>query len=190
VPFHPAERIDLVVDFRDYAPGTQLVLHNEDGQGGAVAVMRFDVGRGGGSEDFRVPRRLRSAEQLPPASAARRWDLGFGFGAWQINGKDFDPARMDVRPRHGSTEAWTFVNRSNRVHPMHIHGFLFRVLERSSGPVHPGDRLGWKDTIGVLANETVTVLPWFAPYRGRYVFHCHALEHADRAMMLQLEVAP
>jgi spore coat protein A, manganese oxidase len=190
LPLHPAERVDLVIDFRDYGPGTELVLHNEDGQGGTVAVMRFDVSRGGGSEDFRVPRRLRPQEPLPRANASRRWDLGFGVGAWQINGKDFDHARMDARPRHGSTERWTFVNRSNRVHPMHIHGFLFRVLERSSGPVHPGERLGWKDTIGVLADETVTVLAWFAPYSGRYVFHCHSLEHADRAMMLQLEVVP
>ena len=188
VPLHPAERVDLVIDFRDYAPGTELVLRNADGQGSTVAVMRFDVARGGGREDFRVPRRLRAPETLPPPAADRRWDLGFGLGAWQINGRDFDPARMDVRPRHGSTERWTFVNRSNRVHPMHIHGFLFRVLERSSGRVHPGERLCWKDTIGVLANETVTVLAWFAPYSGRYVFHCHALEHADRAMMLQLEV--
>jgi FtsP/CotA-like multicopper oxidase with cupredoxin domain len=185
--FHPAERVDLVIDFRDYAPGTELVLHNEDGQGGTVAVMRFDVTRGG-SEDFRVPRRMRSQEALPPPSANRTWDLGLGFGGWQINGKDFDHNRMDVQPRHGSTERWTFVNRSNRVHPMHIHGFLFRVLERSSGPVHAGDRLGWKDTIGVLPNETVTVLAWFAPYSGRYVFHCHSLEHGDKAMMLQLEV--
>ena len=188
VPFHPAERVDLVIDFRDYAPGTELVLHNDDGEGGTVAVMRFDVSRGGGSEDFRVPRRMRTPERLPSPRESRRWDLGFGFGAWQINGKDFDHARMDARPHHGSTERWTFVNRSNRVHPMHIHGFLFRVLERSSGPVHAGDRLCWKDTIGVLANETVTVLAWFAPYSGRYVFHCHALEHADKAMMLQLEV--
>ena len=93
-----------------------------------------------------------------------------------------------MRPRHGTTESWTFVNRSNRVHPMHIHGFLFRVLERSSGRVHPADRLGWKDTVGVLPKETVTVLAYFSPYSGRYVFHCHALEHADKAMMLQLEV--
>jgi spore coat protein A, manganese oxidase len=190
LPLHPAERIDLVIDFRDYGPGTELVLRNEDGQGGAVAVMRFDVERGGGSEDFRVPRRLRPREPLPRANADRRWDLGLGVGGWQIAGRDFDHARIDARPRHGSTERWTFVNRSNRVHPMHIHGFLFRVLERSSGFVHPGERLGWKDTIGVLPNETVTLLPWFAPYSGRYVFHCHALEHADRAMMLQLEVVP
>jgi FtsP/CotA-like multicopper oxidase with cupredoxin domain len=188
LPLHPAERVDLVIDFRDYPPGTELVLHNEDGAGGTVAVMRFDVSRGGGSEDFRVPRRLRSQESLPAPSADRTWDLGLGFGGWQINGKDFDHARFDVRPRHGTTERWTFVNRSNRVHPMHIHGYLFRVLERSSGPVHAGDRLGWKDTVGVLPNETVTVLAWFAPYSGRYVFHCHSLEHADKAMMLQLEV--
>ena len=93
-----------------------------------------------------------------------------------------------MRPRLGSTERWTFVNRSNRVHPMHIHGFLFRILSRSSGRVDAADRLGWKDTVGVLPNETVTVLAWFAPYAGKYVFHCHALEHADKAMMLQLEV--
>jgi spore coat protein A len=190
VPLHPAERIDLVIDFRDYGPGTELVLHNEDGHGGAVAVMRFDVERGGGSEDFRVPRRLRSPERLPRANADRRWELGFGVGAWQINGKDFDHDRMDARPRHGSTERWTFVNHSKRVHPMHIHGYLFRVLGRSSGAVHAAEQLGWKDTIGVLPDETVEVLAWFAPYSGRYVFHCHALEHADRAMMLQLEVVP
>jgi FtsP/CotA-like multicopper oxidase with cupredoxin domain len=72
---------------------------------------------------------------------------------------------------------------------MHIHGFQFRVLERSSRRVEPADRLGWKDTVGVLPGETVSVLPWFAPYAGAYVFHCHALEHADKAMMLQLEVS-
>jgi spore coat protein A, manganese oxidase len=188
IPLHPAERVDVVIDFRDYGPGTELVLHDDDGEAGTVAVMRFDVVRGGGNEDSRVPRRLRERESLPPSSASRTWELGLGLRAWQINGREFDHSRIDVRPRLGSTERWTFVNRSNRVHPMHIHGFLFRVLSRSSGRVHPADRLGWKDTVGVLPNETVSVLAWFAPYAGRYVFHCHALEHADQAMMLQLEV--
>jgi spore coat protein A len=151
-------------------------------------VMRFDVTRGGGAEEARVPRRLRPLEPLPPATASRRWDLALGATAWQINGLAFDPARIDVRPERGTTERWTFVNHSNRVHPMHLHGFLFRILERSSGRVHPADRLGWKDTIGVLPNETATVLAWFSPYGGKYVFHCHALEHADKAMMLQMEV--
>jgi FtsP/CotA-like multicopper oxidase with cupredoxin domain len=185
---HPAERVDLVIDFSEFAPGTELVLRNDDGSGGTIAVMRFDVESGGGSEDFRVPRRLRPLEPLPPVNARRRWELSLGSSAWQINGLAFEPTRMDVRPRLGSTEVWTFVNNSNRVHPMHIHGFLFRILRRSSGKVHAADRLGWKDTVGVLPNETVDVRAWFAPYSGKYVFHCHALEHADKAMMLQLEV--
>jgi FtsP/CotA-like multicopper oxidase with cupredoxin domain len=187
VPLHPAERADIVIDFADFSPGSEIVLHNTDGQGGTVPVMRFDVARGG-SEDFRVPRTLRPREPLPASNASRRWELALGRTAWEINGRVFEPNRIDVRPRLGSTETWTFVNRSNRVHPMHIHGFLFRILSRSSGRVHPADRLGWKDTIGLLPNETATVLAWFAPYSGRYVFHCHALEHADKAMMLQLEV--
>jgi spore coat protein A len=186
--FHPAERIDLVLDFSKYGPGEQLVLHNEDGSGGTVAVMRFDVVGGGGREEFRVPRQLRRLEPLPPFNARRRWDLALGTNMWQINGKGFDPSRIDVRPRLGSTEEWTFVNHSQRVHPMHLHGFQFRVLERSGGPVEVADRIGWKDTVGVLPNETVKVQAWFAPYAGRYVFHCHSLEHADKAMMLQMEV--
>jgi FtsP/CotA-like multicopper oxidase with cupredoxin domain len=188
VPLHPAERIDLVLDFSAYGPGDQIVLYNEDGQGGTVPVMRFDVVGGGGREEFKVPARLRPRESLPAANARRTWELGLGSAAWQINGLGFDPTRIDARPRLGTTEIWTFVNRSNRVHPMHIHGFQFRVLERSSAPVAAADRLGWKDTVGVLPDETVTVLAWFAPYAGKYVFHCHALEHADKAMMLQLEV--
>ncbi len=189
VPLHPAERADIVIDFADYSPGTELILHNADGQGGTVPVMRFDVARGG-SEDFRVPRRLRPREPIPASNASHTWELALGATAWEINGRIFEPGRVDVRPRLGSTERWTFVNRSNRVHPMHIHGFLFRILSRSSGRVSAADRLGWKDTVGVLPSETVTVQAWFAPYAGRYVFHCHALEHADKAMMLQLEVTP
>jgi spore coat protein A len=186
--FHPAERIDLVLDFSKYGPGEQLVLHNTAGSGGTVAVMRFDVVGGGGREEFRVPRRLRRLEPLPPFNARRRWDLALGTSMWQINGKGFDPSRIDVRPRLGSTEEWTFVNHSQRVHPMHLHGFQFRVLERSGGPVELADRIGWKDTVGVQPNETVKVQAWFAPYAGKYVFHCHSLEHADKAMMLQMEV--
>ena len=40
----------------------------------------------------------------------------------------------------------------------------------------------------VNLNEMVTVQPRFAAYPGRYVFHCHNLEHQEKAMMLQMEV--
>ena len=41
---------------------------------------------------------------------------------------------------------------------MHIHGVHFRVLDRSAGPVHVGDR-GWKETVIVAVGETVIVQP-------------------------------
>ena len=191
VTLHPAERIELLVDFRAFRPGSEIVLQNTGGEATTRNVMRFDVVSGGGSEEARLPRgRMRTLEKLPPPNASRRWDLSLATASgvqWQIAERGFDPARIDVRPRLGSTELWQWHNPSNRVHPMHLHGMLFRVVERSSGVIHPGER-AWKDTIGVLPGETVTVQPWFTPYMGRYVFHCHALEHGDKAMMLQLEV--
>ncbi len=153
--------------------------------------MRFDVVNGGGHEEARIPSgRMRTLEKLPAPNASRRWDLSLATSSgvqWRIAGRGYDPDRIDVRPRLGSSELWQWHNPSNRVHPMHLHGMLFRIVERSTGTVHPADR-GWKDTIGVLPGETATVQPWFAPYTGRYVFHCHALEHGDKAMMLNLEV--
>ncbi len=126
----------------------------------------------------------------PSPTASRRWDLALattGGVQWQMAGRGFDPTRVDVRPRLGTTELWQWRNPSNRSHPMHLHGMLFRVVERSTGVVPPAER-GWKDTVGVAPGETVAVQPWFVPYPGRYVFHCHNLEHGDKAMMLQLEV--
>ncbi len=194
IPIHPAERIEVVIDFARYKPGTKLVLRNADGEGGTVAVMRFDVDRGGGEEDFTVPRQLREFESLPPVNATRNWELELITSAegvqWQINGRAFDPDRFDVRPRLGSSEIWRYTNPSNRVHPMHLHGVFFRILERSStagGVVHPADR-GWKDTVAVQPNETVRIQPWFAPYAGKYVFHCHNNEHGDKSMMLNMEI--
>jgi spore coat protein A, manganese oxidase len=96
--------------------------------------------------------------------------------------------RIDARPALGTTERWLFVNQSHRLHPMHLHGVHFRVLDRSSGAVPAGEK-AWKDTVLVDLGETVVVQPRFAPYPGRYVFHCHNLEHQERAMMLQMEIA-
>jgi FtsP/CotA-like multicopper oxidase with cupredoxin domain len=190
-PIHPAERIEVLIDFRSFRAGSELVLTNTEGEATTRNIMRFDVVGGGGAEEFRMPRgRMRTMEKLPRPNARRRFDLTLATGLnvqWQINGRGFDPNRVDARSRLGSTELWQWHNPSNRVHPMHIHGVLQRVVERSSGVIHPGER-GWKDTVGVQPGETVTVRPWFVPYAGRYVFHCHNNEHGDKAMMGQYEV--
>jgi FtsP/CotA-like multicopper oxidase with cupredoxin domain len=185
VPLAPAERVDVIVDFRKVKAGAQVELVS-----GGLKVMRFDV-TGKSVTSGRMPTALRPREPIADPVTTRRWELTLsttGAPRWQMNGLEFDMDRIDVRPRLGTTERWLFVNSSHRPHPMHLHGFLFRVLERSSGAVHPGER-AWKDTTMVAAEETVVVQPRFSPYPGRYVFHCHNMEHQQKAMMLQMEVA-
>jgi FtsP/CotA-like multicopper oxidase with cupredoxin domain len=188
LPLAPAERADVLVDFSRFRAGQQLILTNGLSSGSTGLVMRFDV-TGRSTSAGRVPRALRPAEAIPAPAADRRWELTFSSDAiqWQIGGQGFDMERVDARPRLGTTERWQFVNTSHRPHPMHLHGVHFRVLSRSGGSVNPGDQ-GWKDTVQVRTGETVTVQPAFAPYAGRYVFHCHNLEHQDQAMMGQMEI--
>jgi len=105
---------------------------------------------------------------------------------WGINGEPFDPGRMDARPRLGSTEVWHF-GVAPASHPVHLHLVHFKVLSRNGGKPLPKDS-GWKDTVDLTSGEEARVLVRFDGYRGRYVFHCHNLEHEDMMMMANFEV--
>ncbi len=67
-PLHPAERIEVLIDFRSFRPGSEIVLQNTAADAGTTrSVMRFDVVNGGGSEEARMPTgRMRTLEKLPP----------------------------------------------------------------------------------------------------------------------------
>ena len=81
--------------------------------------------------------------------------------------------------------------RGNTHHPIHLHLAHFQVLSRSSWigrPPRPQDA-GWKDTVDLLPDEEVRLAVRFGGYRGKYVFHCHNLEHEDMLMMANFEVA-
>jgi len=152
--------------------------------------MRFDVVRAE-PDSSAVPKALSEVERLTGASVTRDFELTFdrGHGMWVIDGRPFDHMRVDARPRLGTTEIWRFTNRSNMVHPIHLHLVMFQVLERDGKPPPQGDA-GWKDTVRVSQGESVSVIARFADHAGRYVFHCHNLHHEDHAMMSQMEVVP
>ena len=57
----------------------------------------------------------------------------------RVDGRHYSRAGT-IQARLGSSEIWQFTNPSNRVHPMHLHGMLFRIRERSTGVVHKADR--------------------------------------------------
>ena len=166
----------------------------------------------------RVAREERETRTLPAVLAAlpryrlgdavnghapRRFGLTMRRMNWLINGRAFemDQVASDETVKWNTTEAWEFVNERNpgemmeqngMVHPIHIHGVQFRVIERQVLPeLKAGwDTVkdgyvddGWKDTFLIMPGERVTVLMRFQHHPGVFLYHCHNLEHEDMGMM-------
>ena len=113
---------------------------------------------------------------------------------WTINKKRFSPEHPIVEPLLGDVEIWHFVNRNPRtlgifamLHPVHVHLVNFQILARNGGPPRPFEG-GWKDTVALEEGEDARVIMKFENYRGRYLIHCHNLEHEDHSMMARFDV--
>lgn len=187
VKLAPAERFDLIVDFSKYALGSTVVLANRADSGPTGQIMRFDVTRRERDQSS-IPPQLSSFTFPNPRDAIVRRTFNFSYSGmgegWTINGKPFDPLRMDARPKLDTTEIWRLETDFN--HPLHVHLVQFQVLSHSGRPgLYDA---GWKDTIDLGPGQTANILARFSGYRGRYVFHCHNVEHEDMAMMGNFEV--
>jgi len=159
---------------------------------------------------FSFPQAM-SLPSLDPARAVTTRDFvlteqmdaqGRSLGV-RINGKGYDEP-VTEKVILGSTEEWRFINTTDDAHPMHLHLVQFRILHRqgfdptslaggtlrlvgSSRDPQPNEA-GWKDTAVVNPGEVLTIVVKFDGYTGRYVFHCHMLEHEDNDMMRPYEV--
>lgn len=190
----PAERAEVVVDFSKYPVGTKIVLQDLQDADPLAArpVMRFEVARET-DDTSSLPPVLRPIERLAPGpeTIEREFVLSQNLttNRWEINGKPFDASRVDIEPRLGDEEVWTFRNASSVTHPMHVHLVRFQVLDRSNLRLTPGE-LGWKDTVRVDPSATVRVIMRFDGFTGRYMYHCHNLAHEDHSMMGQMRVLP
>ncbi|MER5626231.1 multicopper oxidase [Streptosporangium sp. NPDC002544] len=94
-------------------------------------------------------------------------------------------------PVLNSTEVWELYNFTADAHPIHIHEVQFQVVDRqpvhgSPRPPEPWER-GFKDTVIALPGEITRVKAKF-DLPGRYVWHCHILEHEDNEMMRPYQV--
>jgi len=108
-------------------------------------------------------------------------------------------------PRLGATETWEFYNFTADAHPIHIHEVQFRVIDRQGlatdeegMAVQPAELVGaprspevwetgYKDTVIAYPGEVTRVQATF-DIPGRYVWHCHILEHEDNEMMRPYDV--
>jgi spore coat protein A len=128
-----------------------------------------------------------------------------GRGVYRGTALDWD-SPVTERPRAGSSEVWELFNTTADGHPIHLHEVLFRVVDRQ--PIRVGERSGttvegirlagaprgpepWesglKDTVIAYPGEVTRILVPF-PRRGRFMWHCHILEHEDNEMMRPYDI--
>ena len=122
-----------------------------------------------------------------------------------LNGTHWDMP-ITEKPMLGSIEMWRFVNLTPDPHPIHLHLVRFQILGRREfdleayqkskslrfvGPSRPPDpnESGWKDTVRCPPKTVTSIIARFEGFTGRYVWHCHVLEHEDNEMMRPYEVS-
>jgi FtsP/CotA-like multicopper oxidase with cupredoxin domain len=197
----PAERIEVVVDFAG-AAGERVELRSGPRHGkrhpvGARpfvgALMQFRVDSGRRPDRTRVPRELRPLPAWTKRAAKqpdRTWEISIGGlfkPVWLINGRTFNPARADAKPKLGSVETWEIVNRTNVAHMMHMHLTDWYLLSRNGKPPPPWEDC-LKETFFIYPNERILVAGHFVDHTGKFVIHCHMLDHEDHGLMSQFEV--
>lgn len=186
-----AERFDVLVDFRDLDVGSRVRLVNDLGEGQTRLVMRFDVTRAV-TDERTVPDTLSTSfERLREEDATRTRRMAFRSQAigdqhgWVVNRQPFSPDTTHATIPLGTTEIWELSTDFH--HPVHLHLAPFQVLGRGTGGPGTFDH-GWKDTIDLRPAEQARIIVRFDGYRGRYVFHCHNLEHEDMMMMANFDI--
>lgn len=184
----PSERAEIVVEFSKIDSEKDLALINEDGS----ILLPFEVSDQSG-ESSEVPGKMNDfsmTEEERNLPVTKEVELFGMMDQVTINGKKFDPERIDFTQEQGVTEVWEIYNKPDMmggmIHPFHIHGAQFKILSRN-GEEPPENERGWKDSISIQPDETVKIAIQFKN-KGVYMFHCHILEHEDNGMMGQVKV--
>jgi len=202
----PAERADLVIDFASQR-GKKILLSDSLGP-----IMQFRVGSSAATGSSSLARRLRRIAPLAPAHAARTRTLTLDqyndpsgkVMRMLLNGAHWDMPTTE-KPALGSIEIWRFVNLTPDPHPIHLHLVRFQILGRRefdvdayrkskalrfiSPSIRPDpNESGWKDTVRCPPKTVTSIIARFEGFTGRYVWHCHVLEHEDNEMMRPFEV--
>lgn len=202
----PGERLDLLVNFAGLIVGTEVYLESRIFNNGGSSqgkqgfrMMKFKITQIV-SDSFILPASLSSVNAISPSLSSKTRNFvinamqmtsGMNMtGIHRINDKIYDKNRVDENVSANATEIWVFDNsQGDELHPMHLHGVHFQVLERSGGRAQLiASESGWKDTVLVMPSETVKIIIPFSTLTGVFVFHCHNLEHEDVGMMLQYQL--
>jgi spore coat protein A len=203
MPYHrvSAQRYRLVADFAG-ARGERVELRSGPRHGArhpvgahayVGALMQFRVDSRRVADRTRVPRKLRPLPEWTrraPRKPQRRFEISIGGlfkTAWLINGRTFNPAYAAAHPKLGTVETWEFVNHTDVAHMMHMHLTDWLLLSRNGKPPPPYEDC-LKETFFIYPRERIVVAGHFVDYTGKFVMHCHMLDHEDHGLMSQFEV--
>ena len=208
IELYPAERADVVIDFSSLAGQSVQLRHQAQG------IVEFRVRGKGGRDTSVLPTSLRAVPRIDPAKAVRERimtlneidDAQGNAMMMLLDGKHWsDP--ITENPRQNSLETWGFINLTGDAHPIHLHLVRFQIIDRRpfdlfawnahrtltyTGPAElpPPHEAGWKDTVRADPGMVTRIAMRFEGEPGRYVWHCHFLEHEDNEMMRPYEVLP
>jgi spore coat protein A len=206
----PGERADVIIDFKDYK-GRQILLHSDN-----YTILQFRITQTPVANDTPIPAKLRTIARIPEESAIKiRWLTLEGGGDSDdptstqnmlLNGTPWR-APVTETPRLNTVEIWSLINLTDDSHPIHLHLVRFQILDRRSfdlftyfnsgkllytdAAVTPeANEAGWKDTVRAEPGMVTRIIIQFEGFAGRYVWHCHVLEHEDNEMMRPYDILP
>jgi FtsP/CotA-like multicopper oxidase with cupredoxin domain len=173
-------------------------------------LMRFDViGNAVIPDTPPIPNTLIDLPPIPNADATFTWAFQLLAGQpnpFRINGLPFDANRVDHAVLKGTSEEWHLRNDTlpgNWVHPVHIHFEEGRILERTrrinvglptettiNVPLLPWEDANnaRRDVYPLPGQESVRIRLAFRDFVGRYLIHCHNMNHEDAFMMVRWDI--
>ena len=119
---------------------------------------------------------------------------GNAGSAFSLDGAFYSTTMTPKTVNLNAVEQWTIVNNQIFGHTFHLHDVFFKIISRSGGNIGSTIRTfeqGWKDSVWIPINGTVTFIAKFDDYADStwpYMYHCHALTHEDEGMMGQFTV--
>ncbi|HLR43549.1 MAG TPA: multicopper oxidase domain-containing protein [Pseudogracilibacillus sp.] len=190
ITLSPSERAEILIDFSAMESDEPIAITDEEGN----ALLPFDLEYDGEMkkmESISWPDNTTFlSEEEKSLPVTKEIELFGMMDKVTINGKKFDPDRIDLRQKKRVLEVWEVYNKPDEMggmlHPFHIHGTQFKIISRDGREPAPNE-LGLKDSVLIEPGERVRLLVTF-PEEGIYMYHCHILEHEDNGMMGQVEV--
>jgi FtsP/CotA-like multicopper oxidase with cupredoxin domain len=213
-----AMRFDVIVDFSQIPAGQSVYLKENAAQNVGVptpdpalglpignVVMRFDVVNRESwfpPDPPAIPAVLTDMpDPIVTVDDTFQWDFTLVGGVFLINGEEFNPDEPMHVVLRGSAEEWTLANdvaAGNWTHPVHIHfeeGFMLsrrrRVTQNPDTfeniPLLPEEQ-GRRDVYPLPPQHRVVLRMRFRDFSGRYLIHCHNMNHEDDFMMIRWDI--